>query len=228
MTSSMSRTSTEPNAENAATRFLFALFCDGLQEFQVQCTGKDLDEGGLGRYGPVIPRLRSPLEKLTLTSIQLLDDAIYVPLGGKTPIGKPGRGCMPSVVDGGLAPVPWEDLDPAMVQEVQRESSSYTLDVLEDPFRPQEAVETTHVGGEYVVSDAVAPTSPCNVPSPDVVSGCGLSKLPSSTHPDDKTKHDAFFVQTCVVKPENAQFAAPQKPLLFIRGGERLDEDVDP
>ena len=53
------------------------------------------------------------LDKLTLTSIQLLDDAIYVPLGRKTPIGKPGWGSMLSVVDGSLAPVPWEDLEPA-------------------------------------------------------------------------------------------------------------------
>ena len=30
------------------------------------------------------------LDKLTLTSIQLPDDAIYVPLGRKTPVGKPG------------------------------------------------------------------------------------------------------------------------------------------
>ena len=37
---------------------------------------------------------------------------------------------MLNVVDGGLAPVPWEDLDPAMVQEIQREGSAYTLDVL--------------------------------------------------------------------------------------------------
>ena len=35
---------------------------------------------------------------------------------------------MLSVVDGGLAPVPCEDLDPAMVQEVQRESSGYRTD----------------------------------------------------------------------------------------------------
>ena len=47
------------------------------------------------------------LEKLTLTSIQLPDDAIYVHLGRKTPIGKPGWGSMLSVEDGGLAPVPW-------------------------------------------------------------------------------------------------------------------------
>ena len=73
---------------------------------------------------------RTLLDKLTLTSIQLPDDAIYVPLGRKTPIGKLGWGSMLSVVEGGLAPVPWEDLDPAMVQEIQRESSGYTLDVL--------------------------------------------------------------------------------------------------
>ena len=35
-------------------------------------------------------------------------------------------------VDGGLATVPWEDLDPAMVQKIQRESSGYTLDVLKN------------------------------------------------------------------------------------------------
>ena len=59
---------------------------------------------------------RTLLDKLTLTSIQLPDDAIYVPLGRKTPIGNPGWGSMLSVVDRSLAPVPWEDLDPAMVQ----------------------------------------------------------------------------------------------------------------
>ena len=35
-------------------------------------------------------------------------------------------------MDGTLAPVSSEDLDPPLVQEVQRESSSYTLDVLKD------------------------------------------------------------------------------------------------
>ena len=49
---------------------------------------------------------RTLLDKLTLTSIQLPDDAIYVPLGRKTPIGKPGWGSMLSVSDGSLAPVP--------------------------------------------------------------------------------------------------------------------------
>ena len=40
------------------------------------------------------------LDKLTLTSIQLPDDAIYVPLRRKTPIGKSRRGSMLSVADG--------------------------------------------------------------------------------------------------------------------------------
>ena len=33
-----------------------------------------------------------------------------MPLGRKTPIGKPGWGSMLSVVDGGLTSIPWEDL----------------------------------------------------------------------------------------------------------------------
>ena len=47
---------------------------------------------------------RTLLDQLTLTSIQLPDDAIYVPLGRKTPIRRPGWGSKLSVVDGGLAP----------------------------------------------------------------------------------------------------------------------------
>ena len=112
---------------------------------------------------------RTFLDRLTLTSIQLPDDAIYVPLGRKTPIGKPGWGSMLSVVDEGLAPVPWEDLDPAMVQEIQRESSGYTLDVLKNQQRPRDAVQTTPRGDEYVVCDTVAPNSPGRVSNPDVV-----------------------------------------------------------
>ena len=46
------------------------------------------------------------LDKLTLTSIWLLDDAIDMPLGRKTPIRKPGWRSMLSVVDGSLTPVP--------------------------------------------------------------------------------------------------------------------------
>ena len=57
-------------------------------------------------------------------------------------------------------------------------------------------METTPGGDEYVVSDTVAPNSPCRVFSSDVVSECGLSELPSSIHSDDETEHDAFFVQT--------------------------------
>ena len=91
---------------------------------------------------------RTPLDKLTLTSIQLPDDAVYLLLGRKMPIGKPGWGSMLSVVDGGLAPVPWEDLDPAMVQEIQCKSSGFTLDVLKNELRPRDAVETTPGGDE--------------------------------------------------------------------------------
>ena len=43
---------------------------------------------------------RTLLDELTLTSIQVPDEAIYVPLGRKMPIGKPGWGSMLSVVDG--------------------------------------------------------------------------------------------------------------------------------
>ena len=79
---------------------------------------------------------RTLLDKLTLTPVQLPDDAIYVPLDRETPIGKPGQWSMLSVVGGSLAPVPWEDLDPAMVQEIQPESSGYTPDILENQLRP--------------------------------------------------------------------------------------------
>ena len=161
---------------------------------------------------------RTLLNKLTLTSIQLPDDTIYVPLGRKTPIGKPGRGSMLSVVDGSLAPVPWEDLDPAMVQEIQRESSGFTLDVLKNQLRPRDTVETTPGGDEYIVSKTVAPNSPCRVSNPDVVSECGLCELFSSIHSDDETEHDAFFVQTCVEEVDTAEYAAPLKPPTLHEG----------
>ena len=99
---------------------------------------------------------RTLLDNLMLTSVQLPDDAIYVALGRTTPIGKPDCQSMLSVVDGGLTPVPWEDLDRAMVQEIQRESDGYALSVLKDRLRPQDAVETTPGGDEYVVSDTTA------------------------------------------------------------------------
>ena len=81
-----------------------------------------------------------------------------------------------------------------MVQEIQRESSGFTLNVLKNHLRPGDAVETTPGGDEYVVSDTVAPNSPCGVSNPDVVPECGLSELPSSIHSDDETEHVAFFV----------------------------------
>ena len=171
---------------------------------------------------------RTLLEKLTLTSIQLPNDAIWVPLGCKEPIRKPGSGSMLSGVHGGLAPVPCEDLDPAWVREIQPESSGYTLDVLKNQPRPQDAVETTPGGDKYFVSDTAAPNFACRVPNPDVVSECGLSELRSSIHSDDKTEHDAFFVQTCVGEVEIAEYAAPQKPLLSMRGEEPLDEELEP
>ena len=123
--------------------------------------------------------------------------------------------------------MPWEGLDSAMVQEIQRDSSGFTLDVLKNHLRPRDAVETTPGGDEYVVSDTVAPNSPCRVSNPDVVSECGLSELPSSIHSDDKTEHDASFVQGCVEELENAEYAAPQKHLLSMRGEEPPDEELD-
>ena len=135
---------------------------------------------------------------------------------------------MLSVVDGGLDPVAWEDLDPALVEEIQRESSGYTLDVLKDRLRPRDAVETTSGGDEDVVCDTIAPNSPCHVPHPELVSECGLSDLPSSIHSYDETEHDAFFMQTCMEGVENAEYAAPQKPLLSMRGEEPLNEELDP
>ena len=51
--------------------------------------------------------------------------------------------------------------------------------------------------------------------------------LPSSIHSDDETEHDALFVQTCVEEVENADYAAPQKPLPSMRGEEPLDEELD-
>ena len=171
---------------------------------------------------------RTLLDKVTLTSIQLPDDGIYVPLGRKTPIVKCGWGSMLSGIDGSLAPVPWEHLDAAMVREIQRESSSFTLNVLKNQLRPRDAVETTPGGDGYVVSDTVAPIFPCHASNPDVVSECGLSELPSSIHSDDETEHEAFFVQTCVEEVENAEYGARLNSLLSMRGEELLDEGLNP
>ena len=170
---------------------------------------------------------RTLLDRLSISSVRLPDEAIYVPLARKTPIRKPGWGSMLSVVDGGLTSIPWEDLDSTLVQAIQRESHGLTLGDLKDRLQPQGAIETIPGGAEYVVTNTNAPNSPCHVPVPDGVSECGLSELPSSIH-SDKTEHDAFFVQTCVEEVENAEYAANLKPLLSLRLGDPLDEELDP
>ena len=171
---------------------------------------------------------RTLLDRLTISSGPLPDEAIYVPLGRKMPIRKPRWGSMLSMVDGGLTSIPWEDLELTLVQAIQGESDGLTLGDLKDRLRPQDAIETIPGGDEYVVTNTNAPNSPCHVPVPDGVSECGLSELPSSIHSDDKTEHDAFFVQTCVEEVENAEYVAPLKPLLSIRVGDPVDEELDP
>ena len=103
---------------------------------------------------------RTLLHKPPLTFVQLPDDAIYVPLGRKTPIGKPGWGSMLSVVDGGLTLVLRGHLDLAMVQEIQRGSDSYTLSVLKGRLRPQDAVETTPGRANTSCLTPLPPTPP--------------------------------------------------------------------
>ena len=61
---------------------------------------------------------RTLLENLTMTSIQLPDEAMYVPLGRKMPNGKPGSANMLSAIAVNLALVPWVDLDPTLVQRL--------------------------------------------------------------------------------------------------------------
>ena len=121
---------------------------------------------------------RTLLDRLTITSVQLPDEAIYMPLGHKTPIGKPGWGSMLGVVDGGLTSIPWENLDSALVQTIQRERDGLALDDLKDRLRPQDAIDTIPGGDEYVLTNNDAPNSPCHVPIPDGVSECGLSEFP--------------------------------------------------
>ena len=223
--------------KNCCYKFYWPSFWMAYRNPRFSELGKALTKVALERSRMVLPDWvahggneywRTLLQKLTLTSIQLPDDAIYVPLGCKTPIRKLRWGSMLSLVDGGLAQVPWEDLDPAMVQEIQRESSGYTLDVLKNQLRPRDAVQTTLGGDGYVVSDTVGPNSHCCVPNPDVVSECRLSELPSSIHSDDEAEHDTFSGPTCVEVVENAEYAAPQKPLLSMRGEQPLHDKMDP
>ena len=171
---------------------------------------------------------RTLLDRLTITSVQLPDEAIYVPVGRKTPIGKSGWGSMLSVVDGSLTSIPWEDLDSTLVQTIQRKSDGLALGDLKDRLRPQDAIEAIPGGDEYALTNKNAPNSPCHVSIPDGVSECGLSEPPGSIHSDDEAEHDAFFVQTCVEEVENAEYVAPLKPLFSMRGEEPLDEEVDP
>ena len=99
-----------------------------------------------------------------------------------------------------------------------------TLGDLKDRLRPQDAIETIP---EYVLTNTNAPNSPCHVPVPDGVSGCGLSGLPSSIHSHDETEHDALFVQTCVEEVENAEYVAPLQSLLSLRVENPVDEELD-
>ena len=107
---------------------------------------------------------RTLLDRLTISCVRLPDEAVYVPLRRKMPIGKPGWGSMFSVVNGGLISIPWEDLHSTLVQAIQRESDGLTLGDLKDRLRPQDAIETIPGGGEYVVTNTNAPHSPCRVP----------------------------------------------------------------
>ena len=100
--------------------------------------------------------------------------------------------------------------------------------MLKDWLRLRGAAESTPWEEEYFLSDAVVPNTPCYIPTPDAVPECGLSELPTSLHSDDKTDHDTFFVQNCVDEVENADYATPLKPLFSMRGGEPLDEELDP
>ena len=103
---------------------------------------------------------RNLLDRLTISSVRLPDEAIYVPLERKTPIGKPGWGSMLSVVDRGLTSIPWEDPDATLLQAIQRESDRLPLGDLRDRLRPQDAIETAPGGDEYVVTDTNTPTLP--------------------------------------------------------------------
>ena len=78
------------------------------------------------------------------------------------------------------------------------------------------------------MSDTVAPNSPCHALNADVVSECGLSKLPCSIHPDDETGHDAFFLQTCVEEVENAEVRCPTATPTLHEGRGALEREVGP
>ena len=108
-----------------------------LERSRMVLCSPDWGAHGENHYWRTLPKL------LTLTTVPLLDTDIYVPLGKKTPIGKPGWGSMLSVLDSALAPVPWEQLDPILVREIQDENQAFTLDVLKTRAGLRDAVETT-------------------------------------------------------------------------------------
>ena len=110
---------------------------------------------------------RTLLDRLTINSVQLPDEAIYVPPGRKTPFRKPGSGSMLSVVDGSLTSIPWEDLDSTLVQTIGRESNGLALEDLKDRLRPRDTFEDIPGGNEYVVTNNNAPNSRCQISIPD-------------------------------------------------------------
>ena len=172
---------------------------------------------------------RTLLRKLTLTSVNLPDDAIYVPLGKNQPLKKPGWGSMLSVVDGALAPVPWEELDSKILREIQNESKDMTLEDLTKMRQPPDAIEVVPGGDEYVVT--AEPNPPHREPvvaNPDVYSECGLSELPSSIHSGDEREHDAFYVQTYIEELDQAdeELRCGEKPLFSMRR-ETFTEGLD-
>ena len=62
------------------------------------------------------------LDKLTISSVRLPDEAIYVPLGRKTPHWEARMGEYAQRGGRSLTTIPWEDLDPTLVQAIQRET----------------------------------------------------------------------------------------------------------
>ena len=100
---------------------------------------------------------RELLEKLTLATFSLPDEAIYIPLGKSKPVGKPGWGSMLSFVDGTLAFVPWEELDPVLLQEVQEECKGYTLETLKERKKTPGDIQILPGGDEYPITKNYQP-----------------------------------------------------------------------
>ena len=166
---------------NCSYKFYWPSFGMGYGNPRISELGKVLTEVALERSRIVLcspdwgahggnQYWRTLLDRLTISSVRLLDEAIYVSLRRKTPMGKPGWGSMLSVVDGGLTSLPWEDLDSTLVEAIQPESDGLTLGNLKDRLRSQAAIETIPGGDEYVVTITNAPNSPRRVPVPEGVS----------------------------------------------------------